>query len=109
MLTLGVLTPDLQAPVRADYPMAAPSYSRQRSELAKHHGLGRPKKEPPRGRTVGARAQPTEGTGEPSTAAFTRLTTGRFEISQHEFLRPPTSPRLLVAPVQPIAAHQAPG
>jgi predicted transcriptional regulator len=49
--------------LKSDYPMAAPSYSRQRSEFAKHHGLGRPKKEPPRRRrrTAGARAQPSEG------------------------------------------------
>jgi predicted transcriptional regulator len=54
--------------LKSDYPMAAPSYSRQRSELAKHHGLGRPKKEPPRRRrrAAGARAQSSEGTGESS-------------------------------------------
>ena len=54
--------------LKSDYPMTAPSYARQRSELAKHHGLGRPKKEPPRRRrrTAGARAQPSEGTGESS-------------------------------------------
>jgi predicted transcriptional regulator len=48
--------------LKSDYPMVAPSYSRQRSEVAKLHGLGRPKKEPPRRRrrTAGGRAQPSE-------------------------------------------------
>jgi MucR family transcriptional regulator, transcriptional regulator of exopolysaccharide biosynthesis len=51
--------------LKSHYPMTAPSYSRQRSELAKHHGLGRPRKEPPRRRrrTAGARAQPNGGSG----------------------------------------------
>jgi predicted transcriptional regulator len=35
--------------LRPDYPMTAPSYARQRSELAKHHGLGRLQKKRPRG------------------------------------------------------------
>jgi ROS/MUCR transcriptional regulator protein len=33
--------------LKSDYPMTASNYSRQRSELAKQHGLGRPKKKPP--------------------------------------------------------------
>jgi len=33
--------------LKSDYPMTAPSYARQRSEFAKHQGLGRPKKKPP--------------------------------------------------------------
>jgi predicted transcriptional regulator len=51
--------------LKSDYPMTAASYSRQRSEFAKQHGLGQPKKEPPRRRrrTAGERAQPSEKTG----------------------------------------------
>ena len=41
--------------LKPDYPMAAPSYSRQRSEMAFQLGLGRPK-QPPRRRARRTRA-----------------------------------------------------
>jgi predicted transcriptional regulator len=51
--------------LKADYPMAAPNYSRQRREVALATGLGRPKRPARRGRKSGGRTQKAE----PSAAA----------------------------------------
>ena len=42
--------------LRSDYPMAAPSYVQQRSEIARRTGLGRPKEAPARRRRSPKRA-----------------------------------------------------
>jgi predicted transcriptional regulator len=42
--------------LRPDYPMAAPSYVQQRSEIARRTGLGRPKEAPPRRKRAAKRA-----------------------------------------------------
>lgn len=42
--------------LRSDYPMAAPSYVQQRSEIARRTGLGRPKEAPARRKRTARRA-----------------------------------------------------
>ncbi len=47
--------------LKADYPMVAPSYARQRSEMALRFGLGRKQPPPPPRRRARRKSAPTEG------------------------------------------------